>query len=85
MKTPKGKRTHRLRGFLTGRAIFMRTLASLSSPSNAGAVAAQFSSRYGGITWANSLDGTLPGGEHHFSTSPGQRVYVAANPDPFFG
>ena len=26
-----------------------------------------------------------PGGEHHFSTSPGQRVYVAANPDPFFG
>jgi hypothetical protein len=33
-----------------GRAIFMLAIALLSSPSDAGAVATQFSSRDGGIT-----------------------------------
>jgi hypothetical protein len=70
------------------RAIFVIALALLWAPSHGGPVAAQFNSGYEGITWGTSLDslvGVLPGGEHHFSTSPGQRVYIVRNDEPLFG
>jgi hypothetical protein len=75
-------------GLYMGRAIFVITLALLSAPSHGGPVAAQFSSGYGGVAWGTPLDslvGVLPGGEHHFSTSPGERVYIVRNDDPLFG
>jgi hypothetical protein len=71
-----------------GRAIFILAAGLLSLPSHGGPVATQFGSGYGGITWNTSLDslvGMLPGGEHHFSTSPGRRVYIVTNDDPLFG
>jgi hypothetical protein len=70
------------------RANLVLMLGLLAPLAHGGAIATQFSSGYGGVYWGTSLDslvGVLPGGEHHFSTSPGERAYIVKNSDPFFG
>ena len=54
----------------------------------AGPIADYFSSGYEGVAWGTSLTdlvGLLPLGEHHFSTAPGERVYIVRNDEPLLG
>lgn len=63
-------------------------LALVSPIASAGAISAQFNSGFGGVSWGMSMGalvGMLPGGEHHFSTAPGDRVYIVRNDDPIYG
>ncbi len=70
------------------RATLILALGLLAPLAHGGSIATQFSGGYGGVSWGTSLDslvGMLPGGEHHFSTSPGERAYIVENGDLFFG
>jgi hypothetical protein len=63
-------------------------LGAMSQAACAGAIANQFKLGYGGVAWNTplvSLVGMLPGGDHYFSTAPGERVYTLRNDDPLFG
>jgi hypothetical protein len=54
----------------------------------AGPIADYFSSGYEGVAWGTSLTalvGVFPQGEHHFSTAPGERVYIVRNDEPLLG
>ena len=71
----------------------MRTIALvglfvLSTPALAGGIDAQFAAGVGGIPWGTKLDDLVairPGGDHYFSTAPGERTYTLADQEPLFG
>jgi hypothetical protein len=72
----------------------MRTLAiacllfALSTPTFAGDIDDQFAAGMGGIPFGTKLDdliGLRPGGDQHFSTSPGHRSYILDDDEPLFG
>lgn len=53
-----------------------------------GPIADQFSSGYEGVRWGlplADLVGMLPGGDHYFSTAPGERVYTVKDDAPLLG
>ncbi len=61
-------------------------LCSLNAMS--GPLAEQFASGYNGIAWGTSLVnlvGTLPGGQHLFATTSGEREYALSSDEPFLG
>lgn len=63
-------------------------LLAASVPAWSGPIADQFRSGYEGVRWGlplADLVGMLPQGEHHFSTAPGERVYIVQNDDPLLG
>jgi hypothetical protein len=72
----------------------MRTLALacvsliLSTPAFAGDIDDQFAAGMGGIPFGMKLDDLIamrPGGDQHFSTSPGHRTYILDDDEPLFG
>jgi len=63
-------------------------LIFVSSICWSGPIAAQFGSGYGGIPWGMSLVdlvGVLPGGEHFFATTAGERDYAVENNESLVG
>ncbi|HXJ40693.1 MAG TPA: hypothetical protein VNH18_15540 [Bryobacteraceae bacterium] len=69
------------------RAFFISVILLVAHQSKAGPIAAQFGSGYEGVYWGTSLTklvGMFPDGEHYFSTSPGERVYLVQNNYPIF-
>jgi hypothetical protein len=63
-------------------------LVLLSGSAWGGPIAEQFSGGYNGVRWGlplSDLVGMLPQGEHHFSTAPGERVYIVTSDQPILG
>jgi len=70
------------------RVIIFFSLMLVVRVSLGGPIADYFLSGYGGVAWGTSLTnlvGVLPQGEHHFSTAPGERVYIVRNDEPLLG
>jgi len=70
----------------------MRYLAGLallvSGSAWGGPIASQYSAGYDGVRWGlplADLVGMLPQGEHHFSTAPGERVYIVGSDEAILG
>jgi hypothetical protein len=67
---------------------FALLLLAISPLAWSGPIADQFRSGYEGVRWGlplADLVGMLPEGEHHFSTAPGERVYIVRNDEPLLG
>jgi hypothetical protein len=72
----------------------MRTIAlvalfiGLSASALAGPIDDQFAAGVGGIPWGTKLHDLVairPGGDHDFSTAPGDRSYALLDDEPLFG
>lgn len=72
----------------------MRTIAlvvlsiGLSASALAGPIDDQFAAGVGGIPWGTRLHDLVamrPGGDHDFSTAPGERSYALLDDEPLFG
>lgn len=83
------KRTWNERVGAAMRAIALASLSLIFSTSTfAGNIDEQFAATVGGIAWGTKLDelvGVRPGGDHFFSTAPGDRGYRVPDDEPLFG
>ena len=71
----------------------MRTIAlvvlsiGLSASALAGPIDDQFAAGVDGIPWGTKLHDLVairPGGDHYFSTAPGERTYTLLDDEPLF-
>jgi hypothetical protein len=61
---------------------------ALSTSTFAGPIDDQFTAGVGGVSWGMKLDeliGIRPGGDHYFSTAPGERAYTVMDDEALFG